>query len=105
MRFRVRWYAAAIAALATAMPLTRAAACTDFGQALTTRWSLETVGGASWLVTPCGQRFLSLGVNALDGGYPLSREGRQVYYSWTAFAPTQAAWVDGDPATACELGL
>ncbi len=94
MRFRVRWYAAAIAALATAMPLTRAAACTDFGQALTTRWSLETVGGASWLVTPCGQRFLSLGVNALDGGYPFREKAGKIYYSWTAFTPTQTAWVD-----------
>ena len=24
----------------------------------------------SWLVTPCGERFFSLGVNVLDGGYP-----------------------------------
>ena len=32
--------------------------------------SLSTGDGAAWLVTPCGDRFWSLGVNAVDGGYP-----------------------------------
>ena len=84
---------AAVIAAAT-LPVDRAVACTDLGQAPTTRWSLETVGGASWLVTPCGQRFLSLGVNALDGGYPYREKAGKIYYSWTAFAPTEGAWVD-----------
>ena len=44
--------------------------------------------GVSWLLTPCGERFLSIGVNALDGGYP-SRifEGRLAYH-WGTFYPT-----------------
>ena len=45
-------------------------------------------------MTPCGQPFFSLGVNALDGGYPYRNKDGKVWYSWTAFDPTQAQWVD-----------
>jgi hypothetical protein len=77
-----------------ALPVGRAAACTHLTQAPTTRWSLTTKNGVSWLVTPCGQPFLSLGVNALDGGYPFREKAGKVYYSWTAFAPSEEAWVE-----------
>jgi hypothetical protein len=30
------------------------------------QWRLETKGGAAWLVTPCGERFFSVGINGLD---------------------------------------
>jgi hypothetical protein len=30
------------------------------------RWKLESRNGVSWLVTPCGERFLSVGINGLD---------------------------------------
>ena len=80
--------------VAAGFPLARAAACTDLAQAPTTRWSLATVAGVSWLVTPCGQPFLSLGVNALDGGYPYREKDGKVYYSWTAFSPTRESWVE-----------
>src|SRR6266852_3308289 len=30
------------------------------------RWKLESQNGVSWLVTPCGERFLSIGINGLD---------------------------------------
>ena len=81
---------AALVAFLAVTPRT-AAAC-EIATAPTTRWSLTTVDGVSWLVTPCRQRFLSLGVNALDGGYPFRDKDGKVYYSWTAFAPTRAAW-------------
>ena len=29
------------------------------------RWKLESRGGVSWLITPCGDRFFSIGVNTL----------------------------------------
>jgi hypothetical protein len=94
MRLHRRGRSLAFAAIvAAAVPVGRAAACTDLAQAPTTRWSLATVGGTSWLVTPCGQRFLSLGVNAIDGGYPFREKAGKVYYSWTAFAPSRRAWV------------
>ncbi len=52
------------------------------------------MNGKSWLVTPSGQRFFSLGVNALDGGYPYRDKDGKVYYSWTAFAPSSERWVE-----------
>jgi len=84
----------AAAALAAALPVGGGVACTDPGQARTTRWSLATADGVSWLLTPCGQRFLSFGVNVLDSGYPYREKDGKVYYSWTAFDPTQAAWIE-----------
>ena len=84
---------AAIVAAAT-LQVDRAFACTDLGQAPTTRWSLETVGGASWLVTPCGDRFFSIGVNVLDGGENEREKLGQRYsgYDWRAFAPSIDDW-------------
>lgn len=94
MRFCGAGRALTLAALVAALPIGRASACTDLADAVSTRWSLASEDGVSWLVTPCGQRFFSLGVNALDGGYAeRSRDGK-TWYSWTAFDPTRAQWVD-----------
>ena len=30
------------------------------------RWSLKVLGGVSWLMTPCGDRFFSVGINGID---------------------------------------
>ena len=95
MRLDCRARGLVLAALvAAAWPVGRSAACTDLAQAPTSRWSLATVNGVSWLVTPCGQRFFSLGINALDGGYPYRDKAGKIYYSWLAFTPTRAAWID-----------
>jgi hypothetical protein len=98
---------AAIALLAAAAP---AAACADFAQAPSSRWSTVAERGASWLVTPCGDRFYSVGINVVDGGeYSSNPEdtyekppatpdrfarGRKRYV-WPAFHPTLADWVAG----------
>jgi hypothetical protein len=68
-------------------------ACADFATAPSSRWSLTTDRGVSWLVTPCGDRFFSLGVNVLDGGYADREKGGKTWYSWRAFTPTLADWV------------
>jgi hypothetical protein len=83
---------AAAAVLAAALITTVAPACT-LATAPTTRWSLATEDGVAWLVTPCGRRFYSLGVNALDGGYPARETDGKVYYSWKTFAPSLGQWV------------
>ena len=77
--------------VASAVP-TGSFACADFAAALSTRWSLTAESGVSWLVTPCGERFLSLGVNVLDGGYPEREKEGKIYYSWKTFEPTLADW-------------
>ncbi|MGH7090686.1 MAG: hypothetical protein ACREFQ_17460, partial [Stellaceae bacterium] len=65
----------------------------DLAAAPSTRWSLATRDGVSWLVTPGGRRFFSLGVNTLDGGRPLRAGDGRTHYSWTGFAPSLADWV------------
>jgi hypothetical protein len=84
----------AAAALAAACVAGNALACGDYAAAPSTRWSLAAEHGVSWLVTPCGERFLSLGVNILDGGYPEREKAGKTYYSWTAFAPSLADWTE-----------
>jgi hypothetical protein len=80
-------------AVLAALPAVPGSAC-DLAHAPTTRWSLASENGVSWLLTPCGQHFLSLGVNALDGGYPYREKAGKIYYSWTAFAANQEAWAE-----------
>ncbi|MFL5265532.1 MAG: hypothetical protein ACJ8AH_02865 [Stellaceae bacterium] len=55
---------------------------------------MRTDAGASWLATPCGERFFSLGVNVLDGGNGEHAKLGNAYtgYRWEAFAPTLADW-------------
>jgi hypothetical protein len=88
---RIRASLAAAAIAAALLPGT-ARACADFAAAASSRWSLKTEGGVSWLVTPCGERFFSLGVNVLDGGYPEREKAGKTWYSWKAFAPSVADW-------------
>jgi hypothetical protein len=88
-----RCLAAAIAVVPlTGFPTGGAFACTDFAAAPSTHWSFATQAGVSWLVTPCGERFFSLGVNILDGGYPEREKAGKIYYTWRAFEPTLDDW-------------
>jgi hypothetical protein len=81
-------------ALAGPTSLARAAApACDLDHAPTSRWAVARDHGTAWLVTPCGDRFFSAGVNVLDGGAPERVADGRVWYSWTAFAPTLADWV------------
>jgi hypothetical protein len=81
-----------IAACFAALPALSAWAC-DFARAPSDRWSVERDNGVQWLKTPCGERFYSLGVNTVDGGYPWREKDNKIWYSWAAFAPTLADWV------------
>jgi hypothetical protein len=45
-----------------------------------------------WLLTPCGDRFFSIGVNTIDGGYPARLFKGRVAYYWGMFAPDLATW-------------
>jgi len=85
-----------LAALAGALllpPLSVAAgtAC-ELATAPSTRWSVIAQDGVSWLKTPCGERFFSIGVNVLDGGAsgtPLKRP----HYDWHEAAASLDDWV------------
>jgi hypothetical protein len=92
----MRLVPAAIIATIAALPFFSASAC-ELASAPTTHWSIISEpgshGGVDWLKTPCGERFYSLGVNALDGGYPWRDHDGKIWYSWSAFAPSLADWV------------
>jgi hypothetical protein len=77
----------------------------DLDHAPTTRWGVARDRGTAWLVTPCGERFFSAGVNVLDGGAPERVADDRTWYSWTAFAPTLAGWVDQTTARVKSWGF
>ena len=95
---------AVIATAFAAVALCPALAC-DLDHAPTSRWSLAREDGVWWLVTPCGQRFYSRGVNILDGGYPEREKDGKVWYSWRAFEPTLADWIADTRARLREWGF
>jgi hypothetical protein len=67
------------------------AACT-LADAPTTRWrTAEDAAGKAWLITPCGERFFSIGVNVVDGGAS-GANVRRPHYDWRGFAPSLEAW-------------
>src|SRR5574341_808905 len=69
-----------------------AEACPELALAPHSRWQVTAHNGVFWLVTPCGERFFSLGVNVLEAGYPQRLfEGRLAYH-WGTFYPTMEAW-------------
>ena len=82
----MRWLLVALLAMAPAS----VHACTDFAQAASSRWSTTREDGAAWLVTPCGDRFFSLGINVIDGGN--SYTSTEKHYSWRRTDPSLEAW-------------
>lgn len=77
--------------LACAVPgmlVSTASACADFTRAPSSRWQASAEHGISWLVTPCGDRFFSLGVNVVDGGVQSARPS----YAWVRYYPDPLAF-------------
>ncbi|MBV8779194.1 MAG: hypothetical protein JO258_18520 [Alphaproteobacteria bacterium] len=79
--------------LAAALLAPAAAYACHLATAPTDRWTIVRDDGADWLKTPCGERFYSLGVNTLDGGYDWREKDNKVWYSWRAFDPTIESWI------------
>src|SRR5499426_2099768 len=69
-----------------------AGACTDLGEAPHSRWQAIVEDGVHWLLTPCGEPFFSVGVNALEGGYPQRLHDTRIAYHWGTFYPDLEAW-------------
>jgi hypothetical protein len=76
----IQRYAIGLAAALIASFVQPAFAC-DLDHAPSTRWTIAHEGGASFLVTPCGERFFTLGVNVIDGGASGARLDRP-HYDW-----------------------
>ena len=89
----------AIAPAATAVLLLwagAAGACDDFADAPSSRWSIAAGEDGPVLLTPCGDPFFSLGVNAIDGGAGAEEAANpERAYRWQRFAGTRAEWAAG----------
>lgn len=84
-----RWWLAILLLLAH---VGVAGACADLTQAPHSRWRTAIEDGVHWLLTPCGQRFFSIGINAIDGGPPWRfSNGRQAYH-WGTFYRDLDTW-------------
>jgi hypothetical protein len=68
-------------------------ACSQLASAPHSQWKVETQQGVSWLMTPCGERFFSLGVNVLNGGYPSRIFAGRLAYHWGTFYSSLENWV------------
>jgi hypothetical protein len=69
-----------------------AGACMDLTQAPGAKWHTVVHEGVHWLVTPCGERFFSAGVNVLEGGYPKRFPDGRIAYHWGTFYPNLESW-------------
>jgi hypothetical protein len=67
-------------------------ACPQLALGPHARWQVTADNGVFWLLTPCGERFFSIGVNVLDPGYPQRVFQGRLSYHWRAFYPDLAAW-------------
>jgi hypothetical protein len=77
----------AVAVAGAVTPTT--SACSDLARAPSSRWRVTVDQGVAWLVTPCGDRFFSLGVNVVDGGEDPNDLPR---YSWKPHFPDLIAF-------------
>lgn len=67
-------------------------ACPSLATAPHTQWKVEAHAGVWWFITPCGERFFSLGVNVLNGGYPSRQHEGRLSYHWPTYYPDLASW-------------
>lgn len=65
----------------------------DFANAPSSRWTVAQEGKASFLVTPCGDKFFSIGVNVIDGGASGAHLDRP-HYDWHIAAPSISDWIE-----------
>ena len=82
-----------LTAVGLVAPAARGGATCTWATVPGARWTLASEGGVAWLVTPCGERFYSIGINGLDGGAPRRRAGGRIYYHWPTFFPDFASWL------------
>src|SRR5262249_19901925 len=67
-------------------------ACPELASAPHSRWQVTAHNGVFWLLTPCGERFFSVGVNVLNSGYPERQFQGRLAYHWGTFYPDLAGW-------------
>jgi hypothetical protein len=81
-----------LAAALVVTPFISSACACDLDHAPSTRWRIAHDGGASFLETPCGDKFFSLGVNVIDAGNSGAHLPR-AHYDWHEFAESLDEWI------------
>ena len=66
--------------------------CSSLALAPHSQWQIESRNGVYWLQTPCHERFLSIGVNVVNGGYPSRFYNNRLSYHWETFYRDLATW-------------
>ena len=69
-----------------------ASACSPWSAAPHAQWRVEVQHGVSWLLTPCGEQFFSIGINVINEGYPARRFAGRLSYHWETFYPDVLTW-------------
>jgi hypothetical protein len=82
------WVLIGIAVLLSASD---SSACADFHSAPSSRWSIGKSAAGPVLLSPCGEPFFSLGVNAVDGGASSASMTPRAY-RWDRFAASLSDW-------------
>jgi len=80
-----------------------AAEC-DLDHAPAPAWHTIEQEGRAWLVTPCGNRFFSIGVNVLDAGASGAKLDR-AHYDWRHSAPSVPEWIEQTNARLAPWGF
>ena len=102
----VRLFSYCLLAIVLLVPHARPVhACPQLALAPHSQWKVETQQGVSWLITPCGERFFSIGVNVLNGGYPSRIFDRASRLSLGDILPVSRELGDSHPPAARRLGL
>jgi hypothetical protein len=68
------------------------AACPDLTRAPHSQWRTAVQDDVHWLVTPCGEHFFSIGINAIDGGLSQRFLNGRLAYHWGTFYPDLETW-------------
>lgn len=78
--------------IAALLPGAAAFACSDSDRTPSSRWSIGRLATGPVLLTPCGEPFFSIGVNAVSGGDLEDFERNPHAYWWARFASSRSTW-------------
>jgi hypothetical protein len=87
-----RWLWLLVIAVGVAFHAGMSGACTDLAQAPQPRWQTAIQDDVHWLLTPCGDRFFSIGINSMEGGEPTRLVKGSLAYHWGTFYPDLESW-------------
>jgi len=105
MRLRlVRLMAIAVIVFLSMMPGSSGAACLPRPDTAN-RWRLQSHDGVAWLMTPCGERFFSIGVNSLTDSSSAPLQWSSEKKLWLPLSKAPDAWARSTAAQISTWGF